>query len=258
MGRPKKKVNDQVEQVVEEKVAPNTKKKKKAKTEVGSKVIHVKCKFISPVLGSSPSDKEVYSTYIASKTANNTDDELESLIATDDEISEKVTLFHKSKLGNPFIYDYMVKGFFKNACHACREVVGSLSSDLTAYKTKIDNTIFPVQRYIKFENASDIKFLQRPLRANTAQGPRVALTSSEMIEPGCTIEFDLKLRDANLYPYVLEWLEYGIDNGFCQWHNGGYGRFCYAELDNEGNIISGNLSEADKFIEEYYEFEGIE
>lgn len=249
-------IENDVKEVKEEAPKKAT-KKKRVKNEAGAKTIHVKCKFISPILGSAPSDKDVYSTYIASKTPNNTDDELESIDATDDEVSEKVTIFHKSKSGAPFMYDYMIKGFFKNACHACREVVGSVSSDLSAYKTKIDNLIFPVQRYIKFENASEITLLQRPLRAQTAQGPRVALSSSEMIQPGCTIEFDLDIKDANLYPYVIEWLEYGKVNGFGQWHNGGYGRFCFAELDSEGNKIYGNIEEADKLIEEYFEFEGM-
>lgn len=233
---------------------------KKVKTEVGSKKIHIVAYFISPLLGSSPSDKEIYSTYIATKAPAKTDEvnsEVENVIADEDEVNAKVTIFHKSKSGNPFIYDYMIKGFFKNACHACREIVGSVSSDLTAYKTKIDNNIFPMQRYIPIKDAGEVTIFERPLRAQTAQGPRTALAASEMVKPGCSIEFDLDIKDANLYPYVIEWLEYGKLNGLGQFHNGGYGRFCFAEIDPDGNTISGNLSEKDKLIEEYYEFEGF-
>lgn len=237
------------------------KRVKKVKTESGSKTIHVVLYFVSPILGSSPSDKEIYSTYIATKAPVKTDDvdkEVDNIDVTEEELQQKVTVFHKSKSGKPFIYDYMIKGFFKNACHACREIVGSHSSNLSAYKTKIDNVIFPKQRYIVIEDAGEIGILERPLRAQTPQGPRTALASSEMIKPGCKVEFDLDIKDSNLYPYVIEWLEYGKMNGLCQWHNGGYGRFCYAELDADGNVISGNIADKDQLISDYYEFEDFE
>ena len=242
---------------------------KKAKNEAGSKKIHVNIYFISPILGSLPAKKEILTEYIQSKAPVKTAEieaEVEYLDATDDELKDRVTIFPKSKSGNVFFFDYVMKGFFKNACHAMREVVGSVSSDLSAYKTKIDNCIFIDQRYLVFkDNATnemipkeELTILQRPLRASTPLGPRTTLSASEMMKPEVHLSMDIDIRDANLYPYVIEWLEYGKVNGLGQWHNGGYGRFLFEEVLPDGTVVSSNASNRDELIKEYYEFEGFE
>ena len=71
----------------------------------------------------------------------------------------------------------------------------------------------------------DITICQRPLRAQTAQGERVALASSEEAPAGTQIEFEILMLNEDLEPAVLEWLEYGQLNGIGQWHNSGKGRF---------------------------------
>ena len=69
--------------------------------------------------------------------------------------------------------------------------------------------------------------LQRPLRASTAQGERVALACSETAPAGTVQEFDVVLLKEDLEPYVLEWLDYGAYHGIGQWRNSGAGRFTY-------------------------------
>lgn len=213
----------------------------------GKSLMHVKLTFVEPILGSAPSNPDIYKEYIASKAPaeKDTTDEIESLPA--DEMDKGVTVFHKLSDGRSCIMDHQIKGFFKNACSAMRDVPKSESSKIKAYKKKIDNNIFIQQRMIPFENASEITIYQRPLRADTPQGPRVALSASERIEAGSSVTFDIVLLNPDLYSVVVEWLSYGKWNGLGQWHNGSMGRFLFEEFDDEGNHVSGNISELETY-----------
>jgi hypothetical protein len=213
----------------------------------GKSLMHVKLTFVEPILGSAPSNPDIYKEYIASKAPaeKDTTDEIESLPA--DEMDKGVTVFHKLSDGRSCIMDHQIKGFFKNACSAMRDVPKSESSKIKAYKKKIDLNIFIKQRKIKFIDASDITIFQRPLRADTPQGPRTALSASERIEAGAKLEFDIEILVPDYYPVVCEWLDYGKYNGLGQWHNGSMGRFLWEELDDEGNKIAGNISEIDTY-----------
>jgi hypothetical protein len=72
---------------------------------------------------------------------------------------------------------------------------------------------------------------QRPLRAQTAQGERVALASSESVPEGSSMEFDIKCLVDSDVPAVIEALNYGELRGFGQWRNSGKGRFHYEILN---------------------------
>ena len=74
--------------------------------------------------------------------------------------------------------------------------------------------------------AGDIGDLQRPLRAQTAQGERIALAHSETVPAGSFIECTIKTPD-QYEPVVMEWLEYGQLKGMGQWRNASWGRFNY-------------------------------
>ena len=71
--------------------------------------------------------------------------------------------------------------------------------------------------------------LERPLRAETAQGPRVALAASDSIPAGATFTCTLTVLAEQLLTEDLlrELLDYGKYMGFGQWRSGGYGRFTY-------------------------------
>ena len=81
---------------------------------------------------------------------------------------------------------------------------------------------------------------QRPLRAETAQGPRVALASSETIPEGSSVEFTVRCLNEDWLTCVLAWLNYGQYCGFLQWRSSGAGSFVYEILDDEGHVIGGN------------------
>ena len=101
------------------------------------------------------------------------------------------------------------------------------SSKLTAYKKIIDGLIFVQPREIPIRFDGEVGICQRPLRAQTLQGERVALAMSEEIPAGAEIEFDVVcLADEN-EATVREWLDYGILRGSGQWRNSGKGRFSY-------------------------------
>lgn len=184
------------------------------------------------ILGTSPTDEEIYTNYINSKApnANTLEDEIATLGA--DEVTEKgTTVFHKDN-GVPFLYDYQIKGFLKSACQALREVSGTKSSKLTSYKKKIDLLIFPVPRKIFFRNYAEMDICERPLRAMTMQGERVSLARSEEIPAGAQLEFEItSLRGSEDDDLIREWLDYGKFNGLGQWRNSGKGRFTWEELE---------------------------
>lgn len=141
---------------------------------------------------------------------------------------EGTTGFHQED-GKPFLYDYVVKGFFKDACGSLRLVSDSLSKELTAHKKKIDGLIFvqPRQLFAVIPAGKEKGICTRPLRADTAQGPRVALANSETLPIGTTFSFELEVMDDGMDDTVVEWLDYGAKKGLGQWRNSGKGRFSY-------------------------------
>lgn len=192
------------------------------------KEMKVRLTLTDEILGTLPGDSEIYRSFIASKApdASTIEDEINS-IGIDGVTDKGVTVFARNPEGNPCIYDYLIKGFFKNACKAMREADGSSSKELKAYKTKIDNLIFVEPRMIPLNFEGDITICERPLRASTAQGDRVALAASEAIPAGTTLDIKISCLNDAMEKYVLEWLDYGKFNGLGQWHNSGKGRFTW-------------------------------
>jgi hypothetical protein len=178
-----------------------------------------------PILGTAPLNKELYAEYIASRV--NDTDVLDEIDSVPDAIEKGTTGFHRDEDGAPILYDYVIKGFFKDAAGMLRRVPDTKSSKLTSYKKVIDGLVFVRPRTIPIQNGGEIGILERPLRAQTAQGERVALSRSEMIPAGAKITFTLDLLDGKLEPAVREWLDYGAMRGLGQWRNGGYGTFTY-------------------------------
>lgn len=185
------------------------------------KRMHVKLTFIEPVLGTWPSNQNIAREFIASKSpdAASIEDEVAAIGA--DAVADKgMTVFPRNDDGQPVLYDYQVKGFFKDACGM-----------LTAYKKVIDGLIFVEPRMIPIRCTGDIRECQRPLRAQTAQGERVSLANSEEIPEGSGCEFDVVCLDDAHEKAVREWLDYGRLRGIGQWRNSGKGRFTYEITD---------------------------
>jgi len=179
------------------------------------------------LLGTAPKDKELYATYMAS-VAEDPDGELETAPET---VEEKGwTGFHTLEDGTPILLAYMIKGFFKDACGMLRRDAKSLSARVRAYKRVIDGMVFVEPRRIplRLPAGAEMGVLERPLRAQTAQGERVALARSDTVPAGTVLEFEVTVIGNVVSEKLLrEWLEYGRFRGLGQWRNAGYGAFTH-------------------------------
>ena len=204
--------------------------------------MRVRVTFTEQVLGTGCSNPDVHREFIASKApdAASREDEVAALGA--DEVADKgTTVFPRMEDGTPFMWDYQVKGFFKDACSMLRRCKSSKSAKLTAHKKVIDGCVFVRPRRIPFAFDGEVGSCQRPLRAQTAQGERVALAESETVPAGSVIEFEVvTMADACGADIVAEWLGYGLFRGMGQWRNSGMGTFEWELLDADGNVVGGN------------------
>lgn len=195
--------------------------------------LRVRLVLLEEALGTASGDTDVYRTYIASKApdAATTEDEVEAL-GVDAVVEKGMTVFPKLDDGTPFLYDYQIKGFFKGAAGFLRKADGTLSKKLTAYKKAIDGLVFIDERKVPFAmpEGGEIGYCQRPLRAQTAQGERVALAMSETVPAGSILEFTITVLQKDLMPLVKEWLDFGKLSGLGQWRGGGKGRFDWTEV----------------------------
>lgn len=193
--------------------------------------MRVEVTFLEEVLGTASANPEIHREFIASKApdAPSTEDEVAALGA--DEVANKgMTVFPRNADGDPILWDYQVKGFFKDACSMLRRAKGTKSAKLTAFKKVIDGMVFVDEREIPFRFDGEVGNCQRPLRAQTAQGERVALAESESIPAGAVVEFTVTCLDPAHMELVREWLDYGRLRGIGQWRNSGKGRFEWQKL----------------------------
>lgn len=103
------------------------------------KEMKVRLEFFEEVLGTASSDPEIHEKYIASNApdAPSRKEEVEALGA--EEVFEKsMTVFPRLDDGTPFLWDYQIKGFFKDSCGMLRKVKGTPSSAIKAYKKEIE------------------------------------------------------------------------------------------------------------------------
>ena len=207
------------------------------------KELKVRITFTEPVLGSAPNTEEIYKEFVASKAPDAlTMEEEVSAMGTEMFEEKGTTVFSRTETGGACLWDYQIRGFFKGSCGGIQKAKGRKaklkSQDLKAYKKVIDNNIFvfPRQIPLNLPKGMDIETAltvnQRPLRAQTAQGERVALASSEQLPAGTWFDITVGLLDATHEAVVMEWLEFGKLNGIGQWRNASYGRFEYEVLDD--------------------------
>ena len=211
---------------------------------INKKKFHVKVEYIEEILGTSSANKELHSEFIASKAPDAVSREEEVAAIGCDAVEEKgMTIFPKFDDGTPFLWDYQWKGFCKDAAGMLRKVDGSKSADLRAYKKEIDGLVFVEPRKIPLTMPAggEIGEIQRPLRAQTPQGERIALAHSETVPAGTVQEFDIVLLKDRILPYLIEWLEYGELRGIGQWRNSGMGRFKFIITDDAGTVLASNM-----------------
>lgn len=222
-------------------MSKNTNTTEKAKESImdklGAEELRVRLTFTEEVLGTSPNDPELHDNYIASKApdAKSKKEEI-AAIGVGEMVERQMTVFPRDEEYEPFVWNYQIKGFFKDACKSLRQVGGSESSKITAFKTKIDGLIFVKERKIPFMNYGRVGECQRSLRADTPQGPRTALAHSETIKEGSYIDMTIQILPSKEKKYDLrkaveEWLDYGSIRGLGQWRNSGKGTFTWEMLE---------------------------
>lgn len=208
------------------------------------KRVDVKLTFLEGILGTSSADPEIYTRFIGAKALDAVSVEEEvGALGAESIVERGTTVFPRDDDGTPFLYDYQIKGFFKDACSMLsrlsekdpetgkKKKAKNESGKLTAYKKVIDGLIFVEPRKIRLESPGPVTICQRPLRAQTAQGERVALSSSEELPAGTTVTMTIICMDDSHWAAVEEWLNYGIFRGIGQWRNSGKGRFAWEVLD---------------------------
>ena len=218
----------------------------------------VRLTFTEEVLGSSNNDPEVFDNFMrkrmVAEMVKSGMSEEEAQVRVTEEMGdhefdgdEKRTVFPKLEDGTPFIYNYQIKGAFKDAASALRRVPNSETHGYTetvngkkvehkgmaAFKKEIDGTIFVNERRIPYQmpEGSVIGNCQRPLRASTPQGERVCLASSETVPAGTVIEFTVTSLNKANWRFIEEWLNYLQLRGIGQWRNSGKGSCTWEYVD---------------------------
>lgn len=194
--------------------------------------LKIKLTFTDPILGSAPANPDIYEEYVASKAPDKSVayEEAASLDTDLEKEKKKMTIFLKTEDGVPFLRDYQIKGFFKDACGALRRVDGTASNKVKSYKQVIDKLIFVSPTVIPIISGNGISECQRPLRVPSPLGERTAIAISEEVAAGAQIEFSVQCLDDSHAALVREWLDYGKFSGLGQWRNSGKGRFTWEEL----------------------------
>lgn len=202
------------------------------------KDMKVRLKFTDPILGTKPADPEIHRRFVASKAPDHKTMEEEVAMVGADEVTERsMTVFARMQDGTPCVHDYQIRGYLKEACKNMYKVKGSKTSkDKSNYfhRAKVDNFIFVDPRDIPLWMPIDLDLAetdcQRPLRASTPQGERIALAHSEEAPEGTYLECTITCLNDEDMEFVREWLDYGRLKGFGQWRNSGKGRFLWEEV----------------------------
>lgn len=198
---------------------------------------------IEPVLGLASANPEIQREFIAAKAkdAAKEKEEVEAIpVPAEEQIEKATTIFPKDETGL-FWWDYQMRGSFKGWLETLAEL-GDTKVSKWGAKKAVDKFLFvrPRRIYIR-DGAGQIyqaatETMQRPLRAETMQGDRIALASSEMLPVGTNWTFMVTLLTGTntksklailTEDDVQRCLDLGGFSGFGQWRGGGWGRFSY-------------------------------
>ncbi len=233
-------------------------------------VLKVRITLEEDLLGTKALDPAIFEDYIGAKcpdselrkkeiqTARKTAEGLEE---GPDEPETGITVFHRTEVINegdkkkPFIYDYQILGFFKEAGDTYRSVEANKIKEAETFnkqaekdgtkkkpvprkvwgsaKKKIDRMVFVFPRKIILSDEEGLRpILERPIRVNGPQGERVAIARSETIPAGTSFDVEIKFIPGSLITVdmIKEILDYGALKGLGQWRNASWGRISWEEL----------------------------
>jgi hypothetical protein len=165
-----------------------------------------------------------------------------------EELTEKMTTGFYVHNGRPVLIAYQCRGFLKEAGSTFNGLAGAAEGTTVGVKnlkSKLTQLVFvqptpedsaALGRHsdvipLHLPEGAEKDILERPLRGQTAQGPRTSLARSERLPQGTWFECVLKV-----YPnghkemserLLVDLLDYGENQGMLQWRTGGHGRFQY-------------------------------
>lgn len=243
-------------------------------------IIPISIRFTSPLLGSANANPEVHAEFIAHRAANDQaspksdparagldsakiieETQAVAEATTEEAIQKATTIFPKDDTGL-FYWDYQARGFVKEVIGLMVELSDATVKDLSKwqYKRAVDGLVFVNPRKIYLRDEQDkiitqcTQTLQRPLRAETMQGDRVALASSQILPPGTQMHLFVsviqgnnpKSKLARITPEtIIAVFDYGCLKGFGQWRSGGHGQFDYT-ITGKTRVI-----ESDRFTPQF-------
>lgn len=197
-----------------------------------------------PMLGSWPANPDLHLEHVAKKSQDAEKIEQELAAMGANELLDKgTTVFARSSdgSGRPVLWDYQIRGFFKEAINAlrdipdsfvhreCKKEKGDKRLSKWSHKRTVDNLIFATPREILLHlpPGSAIEHCTRSMRVITMQGERVCLATSEQVPAGTWFTCEITVLDARLDDLIPECLNYGAFKGLGQWRNSGKGRFSW-------------------------------
>lgn len=179
------------------------------------------------------------------------------------------TAFHADPMHGPFIFDYAIKGFLKESARTLKEWGGDgaeaedeaeegeeekpskkgkkKDGTIKQLQDKFSRYVYVVPRKVYFytkqelvdvkrDTSGNLAFdnVERPLRAMTAQGPRITVVRSDLIPADRELTFHVHvLKGAGISKALLmDVLSYGQYQGLGQWRSGGYGRFDVVSVES--------------------------
>jgi len=196
--------------------------------------------FTEDLLGSAPKNREVYKDFIAKKaTPEQTGEEVQLV----EDLEERGWTGFRSDEKGLLLLDYQLRGFFKEQADALRES-GDLQArnakddgkPLGGIKGKIDRHLFVAPRRIYIRDEATERpllkpdgIVERPLRAQTMQGPRVSLVRSDMVKAGRVLDFTIATTWPEVFKedLIRQMLSRGEFMGLGQWRNASHGRFTF-------------------------------
>ncbi len=220
-------------------------------------ILRVRTEFVTPFLATASGNPELQEEFIVAKIADYkgeiTVDEKNAKMAeeiaavpVDEQITKGSTVFQRNDEGL-HVWDYTWRGFFKECVSHLIELGEVKKLNPWNYKKACDGALYvnPRRIYLFDKDGKIIKephgTLQRPLRATTLRGDRVALARSEFVSEGSYCEFEVVLFISQSQKDYAAWRELTMDlvrqcldmgnyKGSGQWRSGGYGRFTWEEM----------------------------
>jgi hypothetical protein len=187
------------------------------------------------MLGMSSANPDVHLEHTAKKSADadKIAEEMAAMTAQEN-LDKQRTVFPRTENGIPFLWDYQIKGFFKDQFKILLELgdgakIGTAKLSKWTSNGMVSNHVHVTPRKIVL-NLPMGPDCTRTLRADTPQGPRTCLATSETVPAGTVFTFNVSVDHPALMEWVVKSLNRTEIKGFGQWRNSGKGRAIWEEV----------------------------